>query len=41
MRFSPDETASAEHQGHPRLGSAALDICWVAMGRLQGFYEGS
>lgn len=23
-----------------RLGSAALDICWVAMGRLQGYYEG-
>lgn len=22
-----------------RLGSAALDICWVAMGRLDGFYE--
>ena len=22
-----------------RLGSAALDICWVACGRLQGFYE--
>lgn len=23
-----------------RLGSAALDICWVACGRLQGYYEG-
>ena len=23
-----------------RLGSPALDICWVACGRLQGFYEG-
>ncbi len=22
-----------------RLGSAALDICWVAMGRLDGYYE--
>jgi myo-inositol-1(or 4)-monophosphatase len=22
-----------------RLGSAALDICWVACGRLQGYYE--
>ena len=22
-----------------RLGAAALDICWVAMGRLDGFYE--
>jgi len=22
-----------------RLGSAALDICWVAVGRLDGFYE--
>ncbi len=22
-----------------RLGSPALDICWVACGRLQGFYE--
>jgi myo-inositol-1(or 4)-monophosphatase len=24
-----------------RLGSAALDICWVACGRLQGYYEAS
>jgi len=24
-----------------RLGSAALDMCWVACGRLQGYYEGS
>ena len=24
-----------------RLGSAALDACWVACGRLQGYYEGS
>ncbi len=23
-----------------RLGSAALDLCWVACGRLQGYYEG-
>jgi len=23
-----------------RLGSPALDICWVACGRMQGFYEG-
>ena len=23
-----------------RLGSAALDICWVACGRLQAYYEG-
>lgn len=23
-----------------RLGSSALDICWVACGRMQGFYEG-
>jgi myo-inositol-1(or 4)-monophosphatase len=23
-----------------RTGSAALDICWVAMGRLDGYYEG-
>ena len=22
-----------------RIGSAALDICWVAMGRLDGYYE--
>lgn len=22
-----------------RIGSAAIDICWVAMGRLDGFYE--
>ena len=22
-----------------RLGSPALDICWVACGRMQGFYE--
>ena len=22
-----------------RLGSAALDICWVACGRLDGYYE--
>lgn len=22
-----------------RMGSAAIDICWVAMGRLDGFYE--
>jgi myo-inositol-1(or 4)-monophosphatase len=24
-----------------RMGSAALDLCWVACGRLQGYYEGS
>jgi myo-inositol-1(or 4)-monophosphatase len=24
-----------------RLGSPALDICWVACGRMQGFYEGA
>jgi myo-inositol-1(or 4)-monophosphatase len=24
-----------------RLGSPALDICWVACGRMQGFYEGT
>jgi myo-inositol-1(or 4)-monophosphatase len=24
-----------------RMGSAALDMCWVACGRLQGYYEGS
>lgn len=24
-----------------RMGSAALDFCWVACGRLQGYYEGS
>ena len=24
-----------------RMGSAALDYCWVACGRLQGYYEGS
>ena len=23
-----------------RMGAAALDICWVAAGRLQGYYEG-
>lgn len=23
-----------------RLGSAALDVCWVASGRVQGYYEG-
>lgn len=23
-----------------RLGSPALDVCWVACGRMQGFYEG-
>jgi len=23
-----------------RLGSAALDLCWVACGRIQGYYEG-
>ena len=22
-----------------RVGSAAIDLCWVAMGRLDGFYE--
>jgi myo-inositol-1(or 4)-monophosphatase len=22
-----------------RLGSAAIDLCWVAMGRFDGFYE--
>ncbi|MEC7226699.1 MAG: inositol monophosphatase family protein, partial [Candidatus Latescibacterota bacterium] len=22
-----------------RIGSAAVDICWVAMGRLDGYYE--
>ncbi|HJO95239.1 MAG TPA: inositol monophosphatase family protein, partial [Victivallales bacterium] len=26
-------------QGTRRLGSAALDICWVASGRLDGYYE--
>ncbi|MCP4179863.1 MAG: inositol monophosphatase [bacterium] len=26
-------------QGMRRLGSAALDICWVASGRLDGYYE--
>ncbi len=24
-----------------RMGSAALDACWVACGRIQGYYEGS
>jgi myo-inositol-1(or 4)-monophosphatase len=24
-----------------RMGSAALDMCWVACGRIQGYYEGS
>lgn len=28
-----------EAQGIRRLGSAALDLCWVACGRLDGFWE--
>ncbi|MEY8204660.1 MAG: inositol monophosphatase family protein [Bermanella sp.] len=33
-------TAVLAHCGDiRRLGSAALDICWVAMGRLDGYYE--
>jgi len=29
----------AECRDIRRIGSAALDICWVAMGRLDGYYE--
>jgi myo-inositol-1(or 4)-monophosphatase len=28
-------------QSMRRLGSAALDLCYVAAGRLDGYYEGS
>lgn len=33
------EAILSQCQDIRRIGSAAVDICWVAMGRLDGFYE--
>ena len=33
------ESVLKNYQDIRRIGSAALDICWVAMGRLEGYYE--
>lgn len=33
------EKVMGECQDIRRIGSAAVDICWVAMGRLDGYYE--
>jgi myo-inositol-1(or 4)-monophosphatase len=37
--FAEFERFSRRSQGVRRLGSAALDLCYVAAGRLDGFWE--
>ena len=39
LSFSIFKKIYSETQGLRRLGAAALDLCFVAMGRFEGFYE--